>query len=743
MLTRASRGIAAVVVAAFLSVAIAGVVSADATSDTEILKLFEDGVQYYQTGEFEKAREAFDELLLKKPGLHVALEMRNRVELAVFFKMKSEKEVGDQADKVLRLMMRAVRESRRTEGKPEELVKDFTSGTVEAYGIARAALKGYGPYAVPCLVPLLKAQEAGKQHIAGRALSLLGVLQRDACLPVTVALREVDDPLIRVRLAGVLQQLDDWRAVAALKALWEDKEAPQTVHDAAAEALESIVGKPVEEIPSAVESYIELAKAYLFEETGRVGYTYGMSADVWRWDPAGASLDKEITYETVPAYLYCQKMAAQTAAHGLELDPANQELQAILASGLVRQMALCEHFKSAKRLFGGIELSDEQHQDAARRAEELSISVPVTLRLMDSAVVSRALELTLKADDAPASLYLVRLLGQRRGANPRVLGPATMQALDKALRSGDKNVRYEAAVLIVRACPGGACCSPADVINVMSAALGVATRRNALVLIDDFQLRNTLGDVLRQIGISPVETRVDEGPIEACLSIEPSIDVIFLSAGVPDVLFKSILSLLEKDVRTKGLPVYVVVGPEGAEARIAEYEGYEAILNAHDIRIQKLEPILQEKVLSKSQSPFTEEEETLVLKALAAVNEVDPQATNYDLGKLQSPLIQALYGYSDEVTIGVIRALGTFGAPEVLEPLRAIAASERAKPLRIASCNAMASIMTGAAAPASDKVLQTLDSLLQGDDQDLRIAAAEALSAAGLEAAELMERISP
>ncbi len=740
MCTRAKRWRTALTVVVALMLACVSVAGASQTEDLRVLDLFEQGMTYYRTGEYEHARRTFDRLLALEPGMQAALRMREEADLGLMFEMKQRDELGPQAEKLIDLIMRAGREARRDVQDPDELIRMLTSEDVREYGEAQVALKGHGPYAVPYVLPLLQETDPEKQHLVGRAVGLLGTMQRDATLPLVVAMSNTDDTLLQRRIAGVLGQLSDPRALPALMGLWEQTEPEEPARRAAAEAIRKIAEVAPEALESAVTQYVEIGLAYFFEEQVRVGFTFGTSADVWHWNPAGRTLPQMLRYQEVPNYLYYQRMATETALEGLAIAPDNARLRGLLGAALVRQKALTEYFKTAEFRFGGRDLTEQVQQEAARRAEAFAVQVPFVLSMLDVPMVARSLDLALDAGDGPASLYLVRMLGAKLTATHQAPLPSVADALVAGLKSGDRDVRYNSAIVLVESCPLGVSGPPDQIIEVLNAALRAATQRRALIIINDFQTRNSLTTILRDGGVGTVETRVHDGSIEAALHLEPSVDAIFLSGNVPDLLFGRIIELLKADPRTKDLPLYVVTGPADPAAEVGDYDEIDRVLTTDDIRREKLEPIIED-VLAVSRTVFTEEEEQIVLKAVKALDRVDPDTTEYPLGRLEPALIQALRGYREQVTAAAIGALASFGTGESLGPLGRVVAEGDTVELQAAACRAMAAIMVRTGAQPPQRAHEALMAALASEHEFLRQAAAEALGAAGLEAETEMSLI--
>jgi HEAT repeat protein len=720
------------VVVAFAA-GLAGTVKAQQANEQKILDAFKKGVTLYQTGEYAAAKEAFGQVLAMEPDSQAALKMHDMAELSELFSMESNAQLKGEAHRLLDLMTRAARERKRAIPDVAQVTKDFQSPELTVHVSARIKLIGHGPYAVPYVVPLLTLKAPDQQAIVARAESLLVALQRDSALPLAQVLLGTDDTLLKARVAAVLGQIGDVRAVPALLSVREDPKSLPDLKDAAARALTAITGKTPEELGTAVQQYVTLGNAYFVEDKVKVGYTYGLTGDIWEWKPSGANLTQKIAYEEVPNYLYYQRMATEVALEGLALAPGNGDLEALLAAGLVREMALCEYFKSSGDTGLSQDLADKVRKDAAIRATALEVEAPIVLRMLQTPVAAQALEMVLSVGDAPASLFVVKAIEDKLTAEgPGALDMESATALVVATDSGDKDVRYSAAITLVEASPTGEFVPAEPVMKVMSAALKAAAARNALVIMDNFQMRNSLVTLLRSLGVETTESDVLGAQVSYVLSIQPSVDIIFLAGNGPDAKFAQVMMALKKDTRTKSAPLYVVVDPAAPAPDMSKYEGIEGVLKPDDLRQEKLQPVLQEKVFAKKRSAFTEEEQAVVLRAARAVGRVDPLNTTYPLDLLEPSLIAALTGYSEEVTAAVVANLAAFGGEAGVEPLSKIAAGNGSLNLKAAALRAMAAVMKRAGVRATESVVGVLKAALASKDQPLRQAAAEAISAAGL-----------
>jgi HEAT repeat protein len=709
--------------------------------DQQTLDDFQEGITLYQTGDYTGAKAAFEKVLARDLSREDVMRMRDMAELGEFLEMTDLPMLKTDAEQMLGLMKRAGEEAEKDVPDPDQLVADLESEDLVTYGKARVELAGHGPYTVPYVYGLLGIEDTAKQYVVGRTASLLAALQRDACLPLARALQGTDDSLLKTRIAQVLAEIGDVRAVPALLAIAEDESVVGDAREAAAAAAAQITGKSAAELGSATEQYVALGQAYFEQNKPVAGYTYALTADIWQWDPDGETDAEKIVYEEVPNYLYYQRMATELALEGLSDDPDEQDLKALLAASLVRQFALCKFFAVEDVRLGGAEIEEQVKQDAADRVAEFEVEVPVVLRMLDGPSLAQGLLMTLSQDDGPASLFLVKTLADKLdAAGPGSLCPQGAAALEAALSSGHKDVRYNAGITLVNASPSADMAPADDVVKVMGAALQAAADRTALIAMNNFDMRNHLVSELRDEGVATSETRAVATHIEHALALEPSVDVIFLGANITEGNLSLVMDLIKSDARTKSAALYLVVDPAADAPDLKKYE-MDGILTPDDLRTEKLLPILEETVFAESRSAFTDEEEALVLKAAAAIEGVDPNNTDYPIAQLERALARCLTGYEDAVTAAAIGALARFGGEGAVDPLSKVVADDPNVDLKVGAARAMAAVLGRTQTGAGEDALAVLQDALANGDQALREAAAEALSAAGLPGADVLALI--
>jgi len=740
MCERIKRFGVALSVALCVVVGTCNVSGAQEVDGQKILKLFETGIRHYEAGEYADAKSAFDEVLALRPGSTEALQMRTKAEIGQFARMVTNEELAPVAKRLIALMNRALREKKRSVEGIEGMLEDFQSPELATYARALNGIIGYGPFAVPYLLDFLALEGAKNQRIIARTQMAITQMHQDVALPLIEALATQRD-LLKMRVAALLGQVGDRRAVPPLLALAQQEGASELVRNAAAGALKNITGKELSELGTAAEAYVHLAEAYLREDTDEVGYFDAERGEIWHWNPEGAALKDKLVYELVPGYLYFPRAGSEVALAGLRLDPQSEPLQGLLLALVTVQKQRCEVFSSDDLLvrLGGEQVSKETKEEAGALLGELRDRWAVMCHLASPGVVGKALEIALSVGDGGASLSLVNALGSKVALKPEAGGKSLLLALD----FGDKDVRYNAAIELVKNAPDGSFGEVEKVMHVMGAALKAAAAKNALLVLDDLNVRNILSGLIRQQGVATIECGTDAGRINMSLNLEPAVDIVFLTGNLPEGVFKSVLDRLRADVRTKTVPLCVVIDPRRESVPVEKYEGVGLVLRLGELRAEKVSALLQEQVLQKRQTPLAEEKEALVLRAARALEAVNAAATKYPLGLLEPALLDALRGHSEGVQSAALGALGRFGSVRAVDAAAGILAAEGSSAqLKAVACRAIASVLRRTGQTASAEVVKALSEALGSESEAVREAAAEAMGAAGIPASQMLELIA-
>lgn len=712
-----------------MGLAVLGAGARPAAADQTASDLFAQGMRDFQNGKYAEAGQAFQTVMAMKPGSKEARKMFDLADLSLLMKMHEVDELADAASLLMKLRRAALQQGMRDVVDVDKILDDYRRGDLTAYLNARAAVLGHGPYAVPYMLELLAAK--GKGHEVGltRAVATLAEMRHDICMPLLASL-DTDDDLLRIRLCSLLGQVGDRRAVPRLLALAQDVRASEPVAKEAAQAIRSITDSAPEQMGAAPQQYEKLMALYMQEDATAVGYTFGDSTEIWLWDQNAPAGQPKLTYELVPGYLYYQRQGTQLALQALALDPANETVQGMLLTLLVRQLKLVS---AAAEGGMGVEATAE----ANYRMAKLASDVPVACRIYSADVVGRAIENAVDLGDGTSALYLVRQIADKVGADEGVAA----RALEKALKMTDKDVRYYTAVAIMKLSPAGELGDPRRVVRVMAATLRYTTARTALLVFNNLQLRNRLAAVLRELGLGTVEGNMSAGTIEKVLAVEPAIDVMFVDGNVPGAGMKDVMTKLAEDSRTRAVPLYVIVDPRRDAADLAGYGAITAVMSPDHVRTVELESVVK-PAFAKRPSPFAVARGELVLLAAQTLLGVDPATTKYPLGILEPSLASALDGYGLPVQMATVANLTRFGTEVSVAALTRAVVADQTPELTSAACYALAAIAGRCGKPLPDSTMQALREPLVSEVETVRQAAAEALSAGGLSAEDVRPLVS-
>ena len=725
------------IVAIFLLGGVCLSVSAQQGDDSRILNLFEQGMQRYEARDYARAKAAFDQVLSLRPGSEVAMQMRQKAEIEQFAEMMTNEELAPVASRLVELMRWGAREKKRAVKNIDAVLEGLQSDDLKTYGSALNEVLGYGPYAIPYLLDFLSLEGKANHRIISRTKLAISSMHEEVGYPLVTAL-DTDDDLLKTRLVELLGQVGDQKAVPALVAIIEDEQATEPQREAARAALKNIVDSDTA-LAGAVEEYGELAEAYLKENNDVIGYFDAAKGEVWTWDAGASEFRNKLTYDLVPNYLYYPAIGVRVALDGLELAPDDEGLQALMVAMVTVQMTRCNKVSSddlSARL-GDDMVTDAMKEDAADRLKSLRQRWPLLCRMAGPGVVGRGVELALEAGEGPAALQLVKVLGAKSGLTADEGGDALLTALD----AGDKRVRYHAAVEAVRHAPLGDFGEPEKVMKVMSAALKGAAAKTALLVVNDLNVRNKLAFLIRNEGLTTIGCEAVPSRINKSLNLQPSVDIIFLTADVSSARYDRVHTLLKEDVRTQSVPLYVVAGGEAVD--VASYSGIAGVLTPGQVRADKISSILKQEVLEERKAAGAAKSEELLMRALQALEPVPLKATDYPLTMVEPALLDSLRGYSEELEKVALRVLANIGSYDAVQPIgKIVGEPDSSTELKVQACRTVATILRRSGKAAPRKTVGILKNALEEGAKELKEAAAEALGAAGLEPSERLEYLS-
>jgi HEAT repeat protein len=703
---------------------------------SEMLEHFKRGVDLYERGRYEEAAVQFDALLRMKPDMAVAMEMRKSVSLAMLIKMQREGKLEKPVQRILDIVTSATRAQLRNTEAIEKVIPDFESPEFEKHAKASYLLTFHGQYAIPCLLPYLAEPEKDRElpkDITTRALLTVYRMNPSACLPLIEVLKS-EDPDLRARAAVSLGYLKDPRAIAALQARAEDEGEIESVKDFATEAIRKITDQEPGDVPPAPQCYYNLALDYLHDKGETVGYIYEDVYDIWTWNADAETLKDKLVDVPVPSYLAFLKLAENNCIEGLRIQPDHAELNRLLVNVYYRQLAEVRRLAEMADQpdFGGLDILKSHIEDAKKRLGELSWRVQVVARSAGPELLSAALQFALDEADAPGALLLIAALQDELVPTVGSAGPGTPAgSLINALEFGDKLVRYEAALALLRRGPGAEFGGAEPAMKVMATMLRSAAARNALLVVDDLQTRNKLARELRELGLSTVESSADMGRINNSLLLQPVVDVVFVTANLPGPTFAPVLKNLKADPRTMHAPVFLVLDTERAEKSGSvdpkAQEGIAGVIEAELIVQEYLKKMVLKPLADAPASDAAKAQDAFIKKGLEAIVPIDPLQTGYELAKyLEESVAKVTVGSSEEVKLLAIRALAGFGTKNSVRAVVGVVKAEETEAVRAAALKALGAIHHRAALEPDADTLEAVTAALKDASETVRVAAAEA-----------------
>lgn len=680
--------------AAALMLSSLAVAAAPAVAQSAANPAFEQAADLYRRGRTEESLQKFREVLAASPSPADALAMWDSAGQDVLMRMLLAP--GEQST-IARRFADLAKVGRKQKSADAEAIKALVNQVVTGdYRAQRDAIDkliaNHGAYAVEFLYPTL----GDPDNLAARVNVIYALfrLGEDAVLPLIQVLKSSSDQ-VRANAAGLLGKIGDLRAIPALAALGNG-DASEMVRGEARTALKGLSaglpGGSVAELPggSAAGLYVRQSQAYLKQDAA-VLKPWSLTPVIWSWE------GDKLTKREVPPELFAAEMARGAAVEALALDAANRPAHAALAAA----SAAIKAEIGGTRAAGGELPAD---------ADAMVAQADVSLGLAGRDVLLDALGFTLDQNLALASAALIDELGRLQATGP---------ALERALESRDKLVRYPAAFALAQARQSGA-----NVVQVLVEALGEAAVRNILLIDDQDENRNAMASSLTAKGYNVLSaSSAATGLVR--LHALPRKDLILVRTDLKDLTVDAVVDAVKSDPRNAATPILLISSRARLEDDAKMYDGKVAgAVESGSAPAVYLATIAASLPESK---PEQDAAQAVGARAARCLAHMDASA----LGPAIDALSAVLDAKPNEVREPALWALSMIGPPKAVKGAAALfgdAASP--KELRIAAAHALVAILRNLAADPGPDVMGALAEGLKAEDAQVRRAAAEALGAA-------------
>jgi HEAT repeat protein len=732
---------------------------------SRVEKAFREGVDLFEMGNYQKARDKLREVLALDPKAEEAWKYVKMAGDKILIQMMTEDGMGREP-RVLYELYR-LHES-RLKRRPDHIKRLInvaldTRQHPRKRWDAMERLIDVGQFVIPFIVESLgNVRDSEVRMLARVTATKMG---SQATLPLIELLRyksgdEESAKLIRENAAIILGDLRDKRAIAPLKRVAEDEKEADVVRRYAIMSLQSITGLGHADLRSAQDYCYLDADRYLREMPGVADWAREADGVIWQL------VDGKLVDRQVARFAWNELMAEKLCYECMEVDADYADIYPLFAEGVASQIAeIWELLDIALERRVGRPFTEEEVTDVKSRELKLLVAdlsldssgplqasvaaLPVPrisvrrnrrLACLGAANIYRAIGKCLddaSQDERAAPRLAACILADMAYAldsdgrllpKPGAAAPAKGKrgrraastsaegaALIRALRFPDERVQYAAAVAIARMNPPEPFEGAGEVVDVLARAIGESGPIQVLVVEEDPSIRNELAGKLRELdmGVVGVGTARD-GFVRA--KGFPPFDVVLVSPALTtDESAAWLLDKMRSDPRTRPLAAAIITSYAKRDEDKAAFEkfgnvgGYVPIEDAGgDFRK------LIERIAAQRGSPIMSKKRAEELSVLAAetLAQIDPhlaKINGMDVSQAATACIVSLENRDDTIRRPCIDALGRFGIVESHEKLMAIALdSAQTLDIRAAALRAVGQI-----------VPQSLDRLLEmAKDED-------------------------
>jgi len=657
-------------------------------------KYLDDAVYYYEVDDYVKSNaelKKLNDLELTSTDL---LELIEEPDFTRLNSMKDTSELADNVKAILTKTIDRVEELRRDPSHIRRMVNFLEGNTLERER-GTIELRRSGLDAVPTVVQdLVREKEASERVKCQMALMAIG----RTAVPALVEALKVESILARFSVIYTLGELDDMRAVPALKAIADNKTVTSEIRTVAEESLQKILKKRLAEMKKPEEYYKRLAESYYEADEIAAPPLHGESQPIWWWDTEKSALKKVL----VPTELYGDKMAQKLCLEGLKVAPDCQPLYTMLCKAYFSEGSKARAEKEEQLIRGLMMLGSLCGKEAILGAlNELYVEKGKVESLVFAFyAVSLFTELTKPDEEEINTRYKMVLYG---------------------FDYPDPRVRLAAAETLVYIQPRKEFMYSERVVPVLAYEFNKSQNGyQVLIIAPDQDYINKLKGFCTGKGHEVFEARTMEEGISIAGRI-PAPDIIIFPEE-----YESLFEELRSRFNTKYTPVIMLVDEKNLLRTRDAYAG-RAFIELKDVSGERLIRVLDEAVSEANPA------DPLALKdsatrAADALAMIDPEISPFDVRpmfeELKRALIQDRPKYVKLKALSVLRHIGT---PEIIPTLCQIIKEEGVgAELKVEACNVLGNIIGRTGEIPSEDVIGAIISALQNDNFEIQLAAARA-----------------
>ena len=414
-----------------------------------------------------------------------------------------------------------------------EQIKRLTGGE-RAFSLAMQQLQNSGELAVPQLVAALLDPAPGNGELRDVARAALVRLGKSALNPLLAATQmDARDPALTT-ICGVLGEIQYPVAAPYLISLARSSESSAEVREAATVALRHLSNGPSANAGAGDLFYGLAQQLYQGKDTSLQPDPRSPKAFIWYWQNRG------LVSKAIPPQIFNDVMTMREAEYSLRQQGSNPD-QAValwLAANIRRGLNLPAGETDPTR---GADEPASHYYNVAEGAKYLNLVLERSLN--DSSPQGAGVALA-------AIKSLQNIVGQSN-----LFSGTSGQPLVDAMRSPDRQVRFEAAYAIGAALPQKSFQGQDNVVPLLAEAVGQSGTAGVLV-VGSQEERARIASELKNYAV--------DGGADASAAISnagalPGVDVIVMSEDIGNPQIDSVMSLASQNPRLSRVAKLIIV----------------------------------------------------------------------------------------------------------------------------------------------------------------------------------------
>jgi len=378
---------------------------------------------------------------------------------------------------------------------------DLLQGTTRQKILAEQRLKEAGEYAVPALLRTL--QSSTDANTARIVRDMLVAIQRDAVLPLTIALPHLDTNS-KILVVKTLGDIGYQHSGPALIAIMQDAQASPAVRHAVAQSLKRI---DVNENANLSVLNTVVANQFFDGQKSVIPEPVGGTNLFWEWDS-----QQQLVPLDVPQEVFGDVMAMYFASQALAMNPDNENAMSLfVAANLRRDRELAGQHDL---VYGNLPYSP---------AFYATVFGPNVAQL----VLANALDM----GETTLALEAISALAETAGATSLLSGE---KPLMRAMYYPDRRVQYESALTLASTLPSDSFTGSYRVVPLLASAVRSGGEMFAIVIGDNEDERRAIAAFLDTNGWVVVgQGNSASGAVQAA-GVVPGIDLAVVLANNAD-----------------------------------------------------------------------------------------------------------------------------------------------------------------------------------------------------------------